>query len=395
MSARTLEGRLLIGGAFVAGRLVLEGDRIAAVDIHAGGTESKARLDTSLPLIAPGLIDLHVHGFGGSNPVGDLAGMAAALARAGTTAFVATTFPADPARLGATCAEIWRTARTLESSGSSGARVLGLHVEGPFVNPSKAGALNVSDLALPSVASLRALLGPASGDGRGIRIATVAPELPGADELIAELVRSGVRVSLGHSLATADEARRAARAGASGATHLYNAMSGVHHRQAGLATFALSDDALVSEIIGDLVHVGADAFALALRARGPEGLALVSDALEGAGSGCEVFQSHGHRVVLDEGAFWIEDLDAEGRPQPRTLTGAATSQLEAVRRLHEKGVCSLEDALRMAAATPARALGREGELGVLAPGARADLIVLDGGDLALRQVVVGGQALPA
>ncbi|MFT5288605.1 MAG: N-acetylglucosamine-6-phosphate deacetylase [Planctomycetota bacterium] len=379
-----LRGRLLVNGEFVPGRLTVDGGRIRALQQEDNCSDEEARL---LPIIAPGLIDLHVHGYGGANPVGNLAGMARALAAAGTTGFVATTFPADPLRLGPTCASIWKTAQQLEG----GARVLGLHVEGPFVNPRKAGALNLADLAEPSVQGLRALLGPSTGDGNGIRIATVAPELSGADELIAELVRSGVRVSLGHSLATAAEARRAARAGATGATHLYNAMSGVHHRDAGLATYALSDDALVSEIIGDLVHVGADAFSLALRARGPEGLALVSDALEGAGSGCDVFESHGHRIVLDEGAFWIEDLNEAGIPQPRTLTGAATSQLEAVRRLHAKGVCSLEDGLRMASESPARALGMLGEIGVLAPGARADLIVLAPNSFDLKTSFVGGR----
>lgn len=385
MNVTQLEGRLLLDGALVPGRLRLAAGRIE-------GVTRLASLPPDAPVLAPGLVDLHVHGYGGSNPVQDLEGMATALAAAGTTGFVATLFPAEPGRLGALCEDLQRRALALSGAESSAptARCLGIHVEGPFVNPRRAGALNVADLALPSVPALRALLGPTTGEGRGIRIATVAPELPGADELIAELVRSGVRVSLGHSQATAEEARRAARAGASGATHLFNAMSGVHHREAGLATFALSDDALVTEIIGDLVHVGADAFSLALRARGPEGLALVSDALQGAGSGCDVFESHGHRVVLDAGAFWIEDLDGDGQPGPRTLTGAAASQLEAVRRLVTKGVCGLPDALRMGSETPARALGLEADLGRLAPGLRADLIELDPLDLSLRAVTVGG-----
>ena len=378
-----VEGRLLLDGAFVPGRLVVADGRIARVERLEG--EDAPRLANG-PFVAPGLIDLHVHGYGGGSAATDLGRMATSLARAGTTGFVATTFPLAPTALGALCERLDREGRSLEA----GARMLGLHVEGPFVNPRKAGALNVDDLAAPSVAALRALLGPATGDGRGIRIATVAPELPGADALIEELVRSGVRVSLGHSLATAAEARNAARAGATGATHLFNAMSGVHHRDAGLATFALSDDAVVSEIIGDLVHVGADAFSLALRARGPRGLALVSDALEGAGTGCDVFESHGHRVVLDEGAFWIEDLDADGRPLPRTLTGAATSQLEAVRRLHARGVCSLEDALVMASETPARALGLQESLGRLHVGCWADCIILDAADLSLTDVRIAG-----
>jgi N-acetylglucosamine-6-phosphate deacetylase len=216
---------------------------------------------------------------------------------------------------------------------------------------------------------------------------TLAPELEGAAELVRELVRSGVRVSLGHSRARASEARAAARAGASGATHLYNAMAPLHHREAGLAGFALSDEALVAELIGDLVHVGEEALALALRARGPGGLALVSDALPGAGTGCERFEAHGrsHRVGA---AVWYAD-----RAGQEHLAGAAAPQLEAVRRLVGQGIVSLADALTMASATPARALGLEQELGCLCPGARADLIVLEGPELRLSEVLVGGRAV--
>ena len=154
-----------------------------------------------------------------------------------------------------------------------------------------------------------------------------------------------------------------------------------------LATL-LTAAALTAEIIGDLVHVGPDAFALALAARGPRGLALVSDALSGAGTGCDVFHEHGRKHVVGE-AVWFEDDAGE-----RHLAGAAAPQLEAVRRLIRAGVVSLEDALTMASATPARALGLEGELGRLAPGARADLLVLEGAELALREVLVGGRTLP-
>ena len=217
---------------------------------------------------------------------------------------------------------------------------------------------------------------------------TLAPELAGSGELIDELVRSGVRVSLGHSRATAAEARAAASSGARGATHLYNAMGPMHHREAGLVGFALSADALVAELIGDLVHVGPEAVELALAARGPGGIALVSDALWGAGSGCDAFHSHGHRCVERDGAIWIDDPARPGR-----LAGAAAPQLEAVRRLVAAGVVSLADALHMASETPARALGLEEDRGRLSVGARADFIVLEGAGLELSDVVVGGRSI--
>ncbi|MCC7015433.1 MAG: N-acetylglucosamine-6-phosphate deacetylase [Planctomycetes bacterium] len=376
-------GRLLIGGRLAPGRLTLADGRIQQIELVAF-----ERSPNELDVVAPGLIDLHVHGFGGGDPVEQLALMASALARAGTTAFQPTMFPAQPAQLGELCQRTWHESQRLPRAT---ARVVGLHLEGPFVNPERAGALPPEDLATPSPAALRELLGPATGAGRGIKTVTLAPELPGSADLIAELVRCGIRVSLGHSKATAADARAAAKAGAVGATHLFNAMNPVHHREVGLAGFALIERALTAELIGDLVHVGADAVELALAARGPRGLALVSDALRGAGTGCDVFHSHGRAHVIRDGTAYYPP-GAE-RPEPQ-LAGTAMGQLEMVRRLVARGVVGLEEALTMASETPARALGLHGELGVLAPGARADLIVLRGAELSLTAVYIGGQRLP-
>jgi len=386
-----LAGRLLVAGRLVPGRVRFDAGRITAVETDEAGAPAEAR--SGLPIVAPGLVDLHVHGFGGCEPLESLAGMARALAREGTTAFLPTLFPDAPERLGRHARDVWRSAQALRDGQETGeARIPGLHLEGPFVNPRAAGALPREALVEPAPGALAAILGPASGDAHGIRTMTLAPELAGAGDLVEELVRSGVRVSLGHSLASAGEARRAARAGATAATHLFNAMAPLHHREAGLAGFALSEDALVAELIGDLVHVGPEAIRLALRARGPGGLALVSDALPGAGTGCEVFHWGGRSCFARDGAFWIADPQDPGGP-PR-LTGAAASQLEAVRRLVRAGVLGLEEALTLATETPARALGLEDELGRLVPGAHADLIVLDA-DLALREVRVGGRPVPA
>jgi N-acetylglucosamine-6-phosphate deacetylase len=375
-----LSGRLLLGGRLAPGRITIASGRVQRVELT-----QPERDPTELPVIAPGLIDLHVHGFGGADPIEDLAGMAKTLARAGTTAFQPTLFPAAPVVLGELCAKCWSASRELPAGA---ARVVGLHLEGPFVNPERAGALPREALAEPSLESLRSILGPSTGDGRGVRTMTLAPELPGGPDLVAELVRCGVRVSLGHSRATAADARAAAKAGALGATHLFNAMNALHHREVGLAGFALVDRTLTAEIIGDLVHVGAEAIELALAARGPRGLALVSDALRGAGTGCDVFHSHGRAHVVREGTAYYPTGPERREPQ---LAGTAMGQLEMVRRLVTRGVLGLEDALAMASETPARALGLLGELGTLAPGARADLIVLRGKKLELTDVYVGGE----
>jgi len=368
-------GRLLLDGVFVPGTITCSGGRIARIESLAG-----TDLPEDAPLIAPGLIDLHVHGFGGCEPLSDLAGMAAALASSGTTAFLPTLFPDDPASLSDDIAQVGR-----QTLGEGRARVLGLHLEGPFVNPAAAGALPPERLAEPSPAGLALLLASGAASA-GVRTVTVAPELSGARDLIRALVAEGVRPSLGHSLATCAEARAAAEDGACGATHLFNAMRPWHHREGGLAGFALTDSALYAEIIGDLEHVSAEGVALALEARGPSGLCLISDALAGAGTGCDVFEVPGHtHAVRHGGAFYRE----EGGE--RSLLGSALGLLEAVRGLRDAGVVSLEEALTMASETPARALGMEAEVGRLVERGRADLLLLDPADLGLREVLVGGE----
>ena len=370
-------GLLLLDGKLVPGSVHFEAGRITRIE----PLEQSALV---LPVIAPGFVDLHVHGYNGCAPTSDLAGMAAALASVGTTGFLPTLFPEQPQALGATCERVWGAAQKLDH----GARALGLHLEGPFVNPGSAGALPMDCLAEPSTEALAAILG---SDGRGVRTMTLAPELPGSPDLIRELRQGGVRVSLGHSLASCQATRVAAKAGAAGVTHLFNAMGQLHHREIGLLGYALSSDALCAEIIGDLVHVGRDAVEMTLEMRGVEGLALVSDALEGAGTGCDVFECHGATHRIRDGAIWIDDESAPGGSR---LGGAATPQLGAVQRLVRAGVVSLPDALRMASETPARSLGLQDELGCLKVGARADLVVLDS-DLELREVLVGGKIFEA
>ena len=379
-----LRGQLLIGGRIVPGVLRFSGERIASIGIDAPPPQ-----DANLPLVAPGFVDLHIHGFDGHDPVDELPQMAAALARVGTTAFQATMFPAAPKELGLIAEQVWQRAQSCNSStaGAAMARIVGLHLEGPFVNPLRAGALPKEVLAEPSLASLREIVGPSTGGGRGIRTVTLAPELKGSSDLISELVHLGIHVSLGHSAATSEDARKASRAGAVGATHLFNAMSGIHHREVGLAGFALTSNALYAELIGDLVHVGADAIRLALAARGPKGLCLVSDALKGAGHGCDVFHWHGREHERHDGAWYYR----ESAGAARKLAGSALCQLEMLQQLVRQGVVSVEEALTMATETPARALGLERELGSLAPGLRADIVVLDPRTLELKSVLVGGR----
>lgn len=399
-----LRGRLYADGRLAPGVLRFEGSKIVAVELFDPAEGPGAGSADALPVVAPGFIDLHVHGFGGAEPTSDLAGMARALARHGTTSFQPTLFPGEPQALGRTARAVARNAADRKALTARGlaARVVGLHLEGPFVNPERAGALPPGDLALPSKKALRALLGSATGDGNGVRTLTIAPELPGSLDLIEELARLGIRASLGHSAARSSEALAATRKGASGVTHLYNAMSGFHHRDVGLVGTAWAEQGLFVELIGDLVHSSRAAVEQALACCGPERLCLVSDALSGAGTGCDVFDVRGREHHVREGAAWLEvpvqraaqdstGDDSEPEPEPEwRLGGAILSQHAALRQLVQGGVVSLEDALSMASRAPARALGLENVIGSLAPGAQADFVVLTP-ELDIAEVWIGGE----
>ncbi|MDF1839508.1 MAG: N-acetylglucosamine-6-phosphate deacetylase [Planctomycetota bacterium] len=376
------EGRLLIEGRLKRGRIRFDHEGIQAVEL-----DEVQDGDSTGPVIAPGLIDLHVHGFGGTDPLDNLPAMALALARVGTTSFLPTLFPADPETLGLQAQALDGERAVLRKG--EGARVLGTHLEGPFVNPMAAGALPAQDLATPSIEALRKILGPNMGDGRGVGTITLAPELPGALDLIQECKRLGIRTSLGHSMANGKEAVAGFESGATGVTHLFNAMTGMHHRDPGLAGEAMTRGGMFAEIIGDLVHVKEHAVQIALAARGPQNLCLVSDALQGAGTGCDVFHSHGRQHLVKDGAAFYPPENPEGEPQ---LAGSASSQLQMVRNLTKRGVVSLEEALTMGSEAPARALGLSHRLGYLQTGYAADFIVLEGPELKLTEAFVNGRS---
>ncbi|MCP5021796.1 MAG: N-acetylglucosamine-6-phosphate deacetylase [bacterium] len=376
------EGRLLIEGRLRHGKIRFDGDGISEVTLDEVQDGSSTG-----PVIAPGFIDLHVHGFGGADPLDNLPAMAMALARVGTTAFLPTLFPAHPETLGLQVQALDGERVVLRKG--EGARVLGTHLEGPFINPLAAGALPASDLATPSVQALSQILGPAMGDGRGVGTITLAPELPGTLDLIAECKRLGIRTSLGHSVANGQQAVAGFEQGATGVTHLFNAMTGIHHRDPGLAGEAITRGGMFAEIIGDLVHVKEHAIQIALAARGPKNLCLVSDALQGAGTGCEVFHSHGRQHLVQDGAAYYPPESEGAEPQ---LAGSASSQLQLVRNLVACGVVSLEEALTMASEAPARALGLSHRLGSLTKGYAADLLILEGPQLNLAETFVNGRS---
>jgi N-acetylglucosamine-6-phosphate deacetylase len=367
------------GSTPVAGRLVL-GDRVAPgrVSVEAGRIEviELDERETGGPLVAPGFIDVHVHGWGGHDAMGDeaaLDGMARALLRHGVTGFLPTAVTAPLADLGAFAERVrdW-TPR----APNDGAEPLGFNLEGPFISAARAGAQDAASIVAPAAVQL-AELEPLLA---GLCLVTVAPETNGAVELIAWLARHGVVVACGHSAATLAEGRAGYGAGARSTTHLFNAMTGLDHRAPGLAAAALADDDVYVELIADGEHVNPALWPIVVRTKPRDRLVLVSDAIALAGTG--------------DGRGRLGGLDVEVRGGRCTLVGSdvlAGSTIglhDAVRNLVRSGV-PLPSAVAAASRNPADLLGLP-DRGRIEAGARADLVEL-GDDLSIRRAMRAGR----
>jgi N-acetylglucosamine-6-phosphate deacetylase len=355
--------RLGVEAALVDGALV-PGD-VELVDGVVGGV---ALGRAGKGIAVPGFVDLQVNGFGGVDfSSTDAAGFrraGEAMLATGVTAFQPTLITAPEQELGAALAEI--------PADGIGPHVLGAHLEGPFISPEALGAHPASARRNPDRALLERLL--AAGP---VAHVTLAPELPGALELIDVLRERGIVVSLGHSNATAAEAHAGFDRGARTVTHLFNAMRQFGHRDPGLAGVALAREDVVVQLILDGHHVADEVAQIVWRAAAGR-VALVTDAIEAAGIGDGRYRLGSVDVVVKDGAV---------RRPDGVLAGSIVTMLESVRNLHALGA-PLADALAAASSVPARVTGRE--LGSLSTGGPADVLILDD-RLELRAVFVGGR----
>jgi N-acetylglucosamine-6-phosphate deacetylase len=353
-----VSGRLVLDSAVVAGAIAIEDGVIARIE------EQPVRLsDANLPFISPGFVDVHVHGWGGHDAMGDvdaLDGMARALLRRGVTSFL-------PGGVTAPLPELARFAERvrgwLPGAPADGAEPLGFMLEGPFLAPARKGAHDPTLLRVPAdvpPADLEPLLD-------GLRLITIAPELPGALELIATLRARGIAISMGHSAATLAEARAGYAAGGTTTTHLFNAMTGVDHRAPGLAVAALTDDAVYAELIADGNHVDVALWPIITRTKPLDRLLLVSDAIPLAGMGDGRVRIGGLEIEVVGGRVTVVGTT--------TLAGSVIALDTAVRNLVRSGV-ALPAAVAAATRNPAEMLGLT-DRGRLAVGQRADLVELD------------------
>jgi N-acetylglucosamine-6-phosphate deacetylase len=365
--------------------LIVEDGRIAELSSRSGKAVAvnTALVDFGDATLAPGFLDIHMHGGAGLDVMrasaSELPRLATFLTTHGVTGYFATTVAAP---LDSTSAALERLADAIEAAATSSngdpvqARPLGIHLEGPFLSHKRRGVHPPENLLAPTVAIFDRLWQAARGH---VKMLTIAPEIPGAMEVIAEAAKRKVCVSIGHSDAELRFARDAVRAGARHATHTFNAMRPLDHREPGIIGEVLSDDQLTADIIVDGIHVAPEVVKLFLRAKGHERAVLITDAISATG--------------MPDGRYQLGPIEVDVKDGKCTsggsLAGSVLTMDRAVRNVTKFSSWSLREAVQAATLNPARAVGLAAHHGVLAVGADADFTVLSPAGEVLKTVVRG------
>ncbi|TLS52415.1 N-acetylglucosamine-6-phosphate deacetylase [Paenibacillus antri] len=358
-STRIVNGRMLVG----------PGGRIEAV----GGAEIDGREGTEIrdaggKRLVPGFIDVHVHGGGGFSGMDgktSLAGMSKYHASRGTTAFLATTVAADCTTIVSTLDQ-WRESAEEGALGREGANLIGMHLEGPFLNPARGGAQNPASLRKPDMEEMDRYLEVA---GRWIRMVTIAPELEGAERVIRRLAERNVTVSAGHTDATYEQMREAARLGVTHVTHHFNGMSPLKSREPGVTGAGLRMPELTIELIADGYHIHPEMIALAFDAKPTDRIVLVTDAMLCAGCPDGLYETEGIRIRMSGGKVTLAD--------GTSLAGSGLDMLAAFRNAIAFTGLPTERILPTLTSVPARQAGVADRKGRLAAGMDADFLLLD------------------
>ena len=354
--------------------LIADG-KIAAIGNDAQADEE---IDLSDCTLLPGFIDVHIHGAVGvdvmdATPAG-LQRMSDYLASQGVTSWLPTFVPASDENYVSAVAVI------SEALASTGARIAGVHYEGPFVNSKQCGALHTEYFKSYSrPEDLEFLVVPANG----ARMITLAPEVDGGVELVRELKARGWVISIGHTRADLRVLDDACAAGARHMTHFMNAMSPLHHRNPGPIAWGLSRDDVTVDMIADGIHLDPFMLRLLLKLKGARGISLISDAIAAAGKGDGDYDIWGETISVKDG----RTANASG-----SIAGSVISMLDAVRLLHSLGV-SYPDLALMSSLNPARLLNLDHECGSIEIGKRADLVALDK-NTNVKLTLIGGRSVP-
>lgn len=363
--------------------IVDEGGRIMYVGLKSQAPKADATLIEAPDLwLSPGLIDIHVHGgYGIAFGVGDkldeeFEAYSKWVLKTGVTSFLCSI--AGPTREYTN--NIIKSYRSFIEKGTSGARAIGFHMEGPFLNPERKGAFNPAWLRTPNLEEAREYIDLA---GKWLKQITMAPELPNAFEVAREFRKAGVTVALGHSATDYDKAKEALETDFNHVTHTYNAQTGLNHRMPGVVGAVLSSDDITGELIADGMHVHPAAMKVLLRALGTQRVVLITDAIPGAGLPDGEYSSIGQTIVVKDGKATLAD---------GTFAGSTALLNLCVRNIHRMVGISVKEAIRMASLNPARVINMDDQIGSIATGKRADLILMDE-DFNVHMNMVGGEIL--
>ena len=317
-------------------------------------------------VVVPGFIDQHIHGAKGfdamDGTIEALSGIAEALPKEGTTAFLATTMTQSPKNIN-TALETVKNYKNMNKA--EGAEILGVHLEGPFISSSHIGAQPLEYVAEPLVETFKKYQ---EVSGNTIKLVSLAPEVPGAEELIKYLKSQNIVASVGHSAAGFNDVEKAVAAGISNVTHTYNAQKAYHHRDIGTVGAALLLDELTCEIICDTIHVSVPAIKMVVKNKPHTKVTLITDAMRAKQLEDGVSELGGQTVIVKNG---------EARLENGTLAGSVLLMNVAVKNVVEKVGVPFIDAIDMATINPARNLGVDKEMGSIALGKKANLTVLD------------------
>lgn len=326
-------------------------------------------------VVVPGFIDLHIHGAGGSDTMDAseeaLERISKTVAQEGTVGFLATTMTQSENNI------IKALTAINENEWQNGARILGVHLEGPFISPDYAGAQPREYIVKPNVEQF---IKYNTASGNRIKKVTVAPEVEGAEELIKYLKENGIIASLGHSNATAEDVNRAIVYGAESVTHTFNAQSPFKHRDIGVAGSAMLHDELFCEIIADGVHVSFDAIKLLIKNKPKDKITLITDAIRAKGLGDGESELGGQKVYVKDGQARLEN---------GTLAGSVLKMNIAVKNMVERVGVPFTQAIDYATKNPAKQLGIYQDTGSISVGKRADFVVLDRDYNVIMTVVAG------
>ncbi len=364
------DGVIHNGWITIAGTQIVDIGPTATAPVATDANADEPLIDLQGAWLVPGFIDLHMHGGGGHDASRSPADMSAAVAfhqRHGTTRTLISlvTSPVDDL-----CEQLGWVAEL------SSTQIVGAHLEGPFLAHARCGAQNPAHLLAPDLATLRRLIEAAHGH---LSTVTIAPELPGALELITAAITAGVVVAIGHSNATYEQATAAYFAGVTLTTHLFNAMAPFHHRAPGIIGAAFESDAAL-EVINDGIHVHPSVTALVNKAT--DRLVLITDAIAAAGAPDGEYSLGGQSVRVTAGEARLLSSDA--------LAGSTLTMDDAFRRAVHECAIPIERAVAAASTNPARVLGLSHCAGAIAVGCDADLVVMDD-DLRVLQVAKGGR----